>query len=244
MPTTTHYDEAAPHCHIILLPLVEGRMQGSGIVGNRTRLQAMQTDFYESVGQPHGLSRPKAAQRLSAATRAKSASLALTALQSDAGLMDRPDVEAAMPAAIGRDPVALLAALSLSVPHPPKSKKTFVQIMTKPCTPEKPIGFAGRSKPIGFDAQGAEKERTLSCVGFAPESPPITSPKPLQTAFHDDEPDVADDYSRVRDSDESAGSWDSEIGEFVRVPVRVSSVRREAQEHINKALAARFHRMH
>ena len=46
-----HLDEAAPHCHMLLLPLVDGRMVGSNLVGNRTRLQATQTSFFEQVGR-------------------------------------------------------------------------------------------------------------------------------------------------------------------------------------------------
>jgi len=44
-----HHDEGAPHCHVVLLPLVDGRMAGSDLVGNRTRLQAIQAGFFEQV---------------------------------------------------------------------------------------------------------------------------------------------------------------------------------------------------
>lgn len=52
-------------------------------------------------------------------------------------------------------------------------KSEFVKMMTKPCKPEKPIGF-GKSKPIGFGSRAAfENERTLSCVGFDKFVPPF-----------------------------------------------------------------------
>lgn len=44
-----HNDEAAPHCHVILLPLVDGRMRGSELMGNRMKIMAMQGDFQAKV---------------------------------------------------------------------------------------------------------------------------------------------------------------------------------------------------
>lgn len=40
-----HRDEAQPHCHILLLPLVDGRMDGSNLIGGKQKLAAMQQDF-------------------------------------------------------------------------------------------------------------------------------------------------------------------------------------------------------
>jgi hypothetical protein len=40
-----HNDESAPHCHVLLLPLVDGRMIGSELVGGRAKLQALQADM-------------------------------------------------------------------------------------------------------------------------------------------------------------------------------------------------------
>ena len=215
LSAVAHHDEAMPHCHIVLLPLIEGRMKGSDLVGDRTRLQAMQTSFYEQVGQRHGLTRPKPPRRITAATRLKSASIILTTLQSDPALMDAPRIESALLMALARDPEPLLASLGLSVPHPPKIAKSFVEIMTKPCKAEKPIGFASRSNPIGFGDRVTEKEQTLSCVGFAIPKPPISSAKPSESALPEAQPPDPDDYQRIRDDNQEAGQWDSDTGEFI-----------------------------
>ncbi len=188
-----HNDEAAPHCHFLLLPLVAGKMQGSDIAGNRKRLQDMQASFYAKVGALHGLVRPKPPKRLSTLVRSKSASLILTALQSQSELLDRQDVEAALLTTIGRDPEQLLSVLGLAVPFDVKQKKSFAEIMTKPC-PEKHIGFAGRSKPIGFIPEQVKREQTLSCVGFSPMNPVI---------------------QRVHDDEQPSGYWNEDLGEFV-----------------------------
>jgi len=180
LSAVVHNDEQAPHCHIILLPLIDGRMNGSDVVGYVARMQAMQMNFHERVGRNYGLSRPKKQPRLSAATRKKSASLALSAIQSDPTLMDRPEVESALLAVFENDPSPLLTSLGMEIPYPPKTTRSFVQIMTKPVKPEKSSRFSGSPIPIegGFDTR--ENPRTLSCVGFADATPSISSEKQSQ----------------------------------------------------------------
>ncbi|NDP47874.1 MAG: hypothetical protein GZ085_05670 [Sulfuriferula multivorans] len=201
-----HLDEAAPHCHVLLLPLVDGRMVGSDLVGNKTRLQAMQASYFEQVGRRYGLTRPKARKRFNQAVRDKAASIAVSAIQSSPELLDRHGVESALLVLVRHDPEPLLAALGLSMPLPAKSSKSFVGIMTKPCKPEKPIGFKQQAKPIGFAHAVPSNNQTLSCVGFAPESPHLPE--------HESCPDAA--ITRCRD-DLPSEYWDSELGEY-RLP--------------------------
>lgn len=141
LSAVVHLDEATPHCHVLLLPLVNGRMAGSDLVGNRTRLQGMQTSFFEQVGHRYGLVRPRTRQRLNSATRHKAASMILTAIQDNPELLDRKDVADALLESLGRNPEPMLLALKLPVPLSKKSDTSFVEIMTKPCKPEKPSGF-------------------------------------------------------------------------------------------------------
>jgi hypothetical protein len=203
-----HLDEAAPHCHVLLLPLVNGRMVGSDLVGNRTRLQAMQTSFYEQVGRRYGLIRPKAQKRLNRATRDKAASVIVTTFQSSPEVLGWQDVQRALLEVLKHDPAPLLTALKLPMPLPGKSGKTFAEIMTKPCKLEKPIGFEARSKPIGFAQVTPEKPRSLSCVGFAPKS----SPPP--------EPETCSDETFTRSRDDVPSEyWDGERGEY-RLPTK------------------------
>jgi hypothetical protein len=81
-----HNDEAAPHCHVLLLPLVNGRMVGSDLMGGRAKLLAMQADFHARVGQRHGLSRQAAQKRASAATRRQAIDRAFDVLEANSGL--------------------------------------------------------------------------------------------------------------------------------------------------------------
>lgn len=159
-----HNDEAAPHCHVLLLPLVDGRMVGSDLMGGRAKLLAMQADFQAQVGQRHGLTRQAVQKRASVATRKQAIDRAFDVLEANSGLS--APVLLALLAPHVSDPVPLLQALGLAMPAPTAIKSDFVKMMTKPCKLEKPIGF-GRSKPIGFDSLAAfQNEQTLSCVGF------------------------------------------------------------------------------
>lgn len=226
-----HYDEAAPHCHVLLLPLVRGRMIGSDLMGNRSKLLALQADFHEKVGQRYGLARQAAQKRLSAPTRRLAASSALDAIQANLDRLNKPSIKQALLDAIGRDPEPLMMAMNMDMPKPKSIKGTFAGIMTKPCKPErkqKPIGF-DETKPIGFAAAVTpEKHQTLSCVGFASFAPPISPAV-------DQPPDTADDYSRERDTDHTADYWDTERGEFIKVPIKASG-KLQAVASVPKAL--------
>jgi hypothetical protein len=53
-----HYDETTPHLHILSVPLTQdGRLSAREIIGNRTNLSRMQTEFFEQVGKGYGLER-------------------------------------------------------------------------------------------------------------------------------------------------------------------------------------------
>ena len=51
-----HLDEPAPHCHILILALRDGKLQGSAILGGKADLHAMRRDFLLSVKNPLGVS--------------------------------------------------------------------------------------------------------------------------------------------------------------------------------------------
>lgn len=51
----THYDESKPHCHILMLPLINGRMNGSDLVGNIEHLNLMRKSIESSVARHYGI---------------------------------------------------------------------------------------------------------------------------------------------------------------------------------------------
>lgn len=199
-----HLDETEPHCHVLLLPVVDSRIVGSALVGNRARLRQMQSDFHAAVASRYGLTRPTAAKRTSKAIRDKVAGRVLDAILNAPECLARPNVRIALTEAIASSPDALAAALGVSMPTgKTKRKRSFVEIMTAPVKPEpkaKPIGFHPPAKPIGFENNGPGKSKPYHCVGF------------------DNSASLTDStFTRVTDHQDAA-LWDSELGEFRPVP--------------------------
>lgn len=125
-----HLDEAAPHCHILILPLMHGRMQGNAMRGNRKVLQERHKSFNDLVASKYGLSRGKGSSKASnfEARRAVIDSLKKTqdpALKSAAWMLIRRSIES--------EPHSW--AQCLGIDFEPRSLKTqmrsFTQIMTK-----------------------------------------------------------------------------------------------------------------
>lgn len=204
LSAVVHLDETEPHCHVLLLPVVDGRMVGSDLVGNRARLQLMQTDFHAAVSSRYGLTRPMAAKRTSKAIRDKVAGMVLDAILNAPECLARPNVRIALTDAIASSPDTLAAALGVSIPTgKARRERSFVEIMTAPAKPEpkaKPIGFYTPAKPIGFENNAIGKSKPYHCVGFD-ISPPQS------------------DSTFTRESDhQDAALWDSELGEFRPVP--------------------------
>lgn len=213
-----HLDEEKLHMHVVFVPLVNGRLQGSDLLGGRRRYIEMQNSFFEKVGRKHGLNRQVTADRLSRSVRDRAATLALSALTEQPGKLELPNVRTALHELIANSPETLLAALGLKLPKREKKKRSFVEIMTAP-RPERqkpryakpkpgettsddksnPIGFEATNhdpNPIGFETQeppnpiGFERQKgqTLSCVGFG-ISRPLES-LPVQPFEPENSPDA------------------------------------------------------
>ncbi len=205
LSAVAHHDEAEPHLHVLLLPLKNGRMAGSDLVGNRARLRDMQSAFHQAVASRYGLTRPVATRRPSKAFRDAAAAKVIDVLSTAPECLSQPNVRLALTEAIAHDPDALMTALGLTLPaQKPKRTKSFVEIMTSPTQAKakrKPIGFVKHPSPIGFEPDTAHKnDEPYLCVGFAHSTP-------------ENEPS----YIRTRD-DQDAHLWDSEQGKFRSAP--------------------------
>ncbi|WP_166454793.1 plasmid recombination protein [Duganella aquatilis] len=184
LSSVIHRDEGAPHAHVLLLPLLNGRMVGSDLHGGRAQLWAMQKDFHEAVGGRHGLARQAPQKRLSAPVRGAGMDLARATLMANSALTDSVIEALLVPHA--KDPAPLLLALGITMPTPPASGRgSFADIMTKPVALESrnPIGNANRG-PAAADAdQVPERSQPYSCVGIASANDQILShPAGMPTA--------------------------------------------------------------
>lgn len=188
LSATVHLDESAPHCHVLMLPLVAGRMQGGALAGGPSKIRMMQSDFQQQVGQRFGLAHQPRAKRLSRANMTTAGRMVVEALQACPERLNDAAVRDALAAALGQHHETLFPLLGLVLPAPAKTKaKSFADIMTAPCKSErgdrarKSIDVAGvESKSIdvgpgGSSGTAQENVQRLSCVDVAPSSAPISA---------------------------------------------------------------------
>ena len=172
-----HNDESSPHLHLVLLPVRDGKLVGSELLGNRATLKAMQKDFHERVASQYGLRMPAAKKRHSVAQRVAGIALLRDTLQANSGLTERAIDALLVPHA--KNPEPLLVALGLAMPAP-VVKGSFVAMMTRKVRPESSDRMYKKS-PIGhLRAQTAddflpENEISYALLGL-PISPPNFPP--------------------------------------------------------------------
>lgn len=142
-----HRDEAAPHLHVLLLPLIGGKMQGSDAMGGRAKLAALHADFHAQVATPYGLKRAPA--RLQGNAKAAASSTVLHYVRSVADAALRSAVWGVIRECIERDPAPFMTALGIVAP-PTRAKplRSMVAIFT--------------SKGKGSDAPEASKPYRVS----------------------------------------------------------------------------------
>ena len=177
LSAVAHHDEAAPHMHVLLLPLVGNKMAGSELVGNRRTLADMQAAFPSAVASHHGLR--KAPKRLAGHSKDAAAHLVLKHLRAANDGVLRSAAWPTIRDAIERDPAPYMDALGLHLVEPQKKAKTMAQIFTsKGKGPRrelpKPIGFDDDESTEPYRVSAPKKDRTLCSVGFAPNQPPAT----------------------------------------------------------------------
>lgn len=69
LSAAVHLDQGVPHCHVILVPLIDGKMNGGWLHGHPAKLSARLSRFYAQVGQRYGFIRPRSRQKLPAEQR-------------------------------------------------------------------------------------------------------------------------------------------------------------------------------
>jgi hypothetical protein len=162
-----HNDESSPHLHLVLLPVRDGKLVGSELLGNRATMKAMQKDFHEQVAKQYGLRMPAAKKRHNASQRAAGIALLRETLLANSGLTESAIEALLVPHA--KNPEPLLVALGLAMPAP-VVKGSFVATMTRKVRPESP-GRTYKKSPIGhLRAQTAdsflpENEKSYALLG-------------------------------------------------------------------------------
>lgn len=147
-----HRDEAAPHLHVLVLPLVGGKMSG-GELRSAQALQQTTRDFFEKVARRFGLRQP---ERVNHAQRAALARAVLARLEASLDPCVRSVTWPAIRAAIEREPHSFAEALGATPETTPKRLRTMAQI------------FTGRGRKTAEDR--ARKSIVFDAGGLAPKS--------------------------------------------------------------------------
>lgn len=120
-----HLDESAPHAHAIILPLIEGKMKGSDMVGSTGNLMRLINMFHNDVARHYGLSRNEK-KYLSALDKEAIEKLVLSKLRDDSAM--KSSVWPCFRVAIHNDPIPYAQMLSIGLGTKSKSDKSFVDI--------------------------------------------------------------------------------------------------------------------
>lgn len=123
-----HLDEAAPHAHALILPLIDGKMQGRDMVGNTGNLIRLINKFHADVAKRYGLSRSEN-KRLTQGDKQAIEKQVLMRLQNDP--VRQSCVWACVRDDIHNDPLPYAQMLSIKLAENKHGKaKSFVAIMT------------------------------------------------------------------------------------------------------------------
>lgn len=122
-----HLDESAPHAHAILLPLVDGKMQGNKMVGNTGNLKRLINKFHNEVAKHYGLSRSDR-KRLTYKDKQCTEKLVLKRLHNDPVM--KSCIWPCVRDSIHIDPLPYAQILNIQLAEKPIKHKSFVSIMT------------------------------------------------------------------------------------------------------------------
>ena len=233
-----HKDEAQDHCHVLLLPLVKGRMAGSDMLGGKQMLLAMHKQFHLDVAGRHGLS--KAPARLTGASKQAAVKAVLQKLRETGDSALQSAAWAAIRAMIESDPMQFVMALGIEQQAPKKKPRTMAQIFTS-----EGKGSTKEANPIGFTPP--KKRQTLCSVGFTQKTAPqqaTTAPpaarKPAPAPVDNLDLDGGDlETVRVKDNDLDPAWYDLTTGEYFQRPPKTRHQRQAADAWVSAALATR-----
>lgn len=231
-----HKDEAQDHCHVLLLPLVKGRMAGSDMLGGKQMLLAMHKQFHLDIAGRYGLS--KAPARLTGASKQAAAKAVLQKLRETGDSALQSAAWASIRAMIESDPTQFLMTLAVEQKAPKKKLRTMAAIFTS-----KGKGSTKEANPIGFTPPA--KRQTLCSVGFTPKAPLNAAAVVIElSTVAGGACDVPTDAVvnsgsgastvsetiRVRESDLDPALYDSDTGEYFQRPLPPARHKRQAAD--------------
>lgn len=184
LSAVAHKDEAAPHLHILVMPLVDGRMSG-GELRSAQALQQTSKDFFEKVARRFGLRQP---ERANPAQRAALARAVVARLEASLDPCTKSAAWPAIRAAIEREPHSFAEALGVALETKPKRLRTMAEIFTSrgKKTAEdlarKSIEFAaGGLAPKSIEFGGEKASNSILCRVCPPQPPQNHEKRAIET---------------------------------------------------------------
>lgn len=216
-----HKDESAPHCHLILLPLVNGRMVGNKLIGYVKELSAMQAQFHLEVASKYGLS--KSPPKLTGEAKEAAVKAVLEKMRETGDKALQSAVWAVIRDSIESDPAPFVAAMGIELQAPKKKLRTMAQIFTSKGKGKSKEGL----NTIAFAP--SKKEQRLCSVAFAGTAPPQPivklirmehglPPTPPKAEVVLPEVPFIELTTRHRDADQAPDRYDSYSGDYFAPP--------------------------
>lgn len=111
-----HLDEACPHMHVLLVPVVDGRMQGHKVCGFAGVLAQRTDAFHVAVAAKYGLAKPNKKPRLKhVETNALADSLLDLLVSGSPAMQGNPVAQEKLRDLLAHDPVPLAKALKVKL---------------------------------------------------------------------------------------------------------------------------------
>lgn len=123
-----HLDEEAPHAHALVLPIVDGKLQGSNVLGGKGNIYRLQRAFSNGVGEKFGLPLNK---RLNPNKRKELSKVVLSTMHRDNDNAIKSKLWTLFQDTIKRNPQPYADLLGVVVTDTKQKRgKSFVEIMT------------------------------------------------------------------------------------------------------------------
>jgi hypothetical protein len=122
-----HYDETKPHMHVLISPIIDGRVNGSRLI-NRQSLIDQKNEFSKDVAEKFNVQLPRA--KLTKVEQRQATNCVITHLNSVQSPLLLDPAWNSIKAAIQKDPIAFLADYEIyaELKKPKKSMRTSTEI--------------------------------------------------------------------------------------------------------------------
>lgn len=145
-----HLDEGAPHMHVLVLPLLNGKMNGSRLMGNAPHLHDMHVSLHREVTRHYGLRPPQ--PRLTTRDRERAYRQVLEELRSRQDPLLKSELKDQLLQLVRRYPELCFEPLGIQLSPQSVKRRTMTQIFTSKGRGKGPQSKTGSRGYAGSEA--------------------------------------------------------------------------------------------